>query len=189
MTKCNFFFFFSCTTCSLLWTLASNTVFLHFFRSLATVCNLFFSLSSDSIQHHQTILSMFFLSSFFPCSLFFCLFPSFIISVCPYHLYLSDFINFTVPVLYNIYYVSLFVLIFQLYYSFSRLIFLTTYLSNSIRAMKYNSSLIQSRILKHIIPSNVFIILSINTIKEIIKIQFLPRSKHVTSLLLKPTSL
>jgi hypothetical protein len=65
MTKYNIFFFFSCTTCSLLWTLASNTILLHFFRSLATVHNILFSFSSDPIQPHQTILSMILLSSFF----------------------------------------------------------------------------------------------------------------------------
>lgn len=102
----------------------------HCMQFLFLVIFRLYSTSSDHLIH---VLSLFLFSLF---TIFVVIFSSFIISVCPYHLYLSDFINFTVSVLCNIYCVSLFVLIFHLYYSFSgHLIFLTIFLSNSVRAM------------------------------------------------------
>jgi hypothetical protein len=107
---------------SVLWTLASNKIFLHSCRSLATVYEIFIpiifeSSSTSSIQLFRSLHILLF-SSILIVTNFFHIHSLLVLVICPYHLNLSDYIYFTISAPCHIACILVFVLILQLYSSF-----------------------------------------------------------------------
>ena len=98
---------------SQLWTLVSNTIFLHSQRSLTIAYQLFTSTifnsnstSSLSLSRGLPLFSVLSIVTVANCSgICWC----YILLTWPYHLSRRDFINFTISVLCNMFFISLFV--------------------------------------------------------------------------------
>lgn len=91
----------------LLWTLASETVLFHSSRPLAILCQflipIIFKSSSTSLVHLFCGLCLFLVPSSLTNTICFGILSLFILSLHPYNLNLSNFINFTVSAPCNIY--------------------------------------------------------------------------------------
>jgi hypothetical protein len=80
--------------CSLLWALASNTIFLYSSRSLATACKflIIFKSSSAVSVHPFCDHHLFLVQSILAFTVCFGILSTFILSLCLYHLNLGDLI-------------------------------------------------------------------------------------------------
>ena len=80
--------------CSPLQALASSTIFLHSAQSLVTACKflIIFKSSSASSVHHFCGHPLFFVQSILAFTICFGILSTFILTLCPYHLNLGDFI-------------------------------------------------------------------------------------------------
>jgi hypothetical protein len=122
-----------------LWTLASNTVLVHSFHPLATACqfliHIIFRSFPISSVHLFYALPLFLIPSILAVTVCIGLLSFFIRSLCPYHLNLSNLVNFTVPAPCDVSCIPLLFLILQLSSSYmGPYIFLTIYPSNALRA-------------------------------------------------------
>jgi hypothetical protein len=88
------FFLLLLEKCNPLWTLASSTTLLYSSWSLATACKFLIIYESPSASsiHHFCGHPLFLVRSILAFTIYFGILSTFILSLCPYHLNLGDFI-------------------------------------------------------------------------------------------------